>query len=142
MKNLPTDDEFLKKMRKLPNEKDLNRSRHEDIVHADGSKSSVDLDEKEVFEEIKRTVADLTGSIEIKENAKSMLNFANQQDKSNSLIKTQDFQALNDLFVNMRKADAIYRWIAENIHYDFESADCDKTLARRKPQDAYFVYKC
>ena len=140
VKNIPTDHEFLEKMRKLPNEEDLNRSRHEDIVHSDGSESSVDLDEKEVFKEIKKTVDDLTGNIELKESARSLLNFANQQDKANSLTKPQDLQESNDSPVNMLKANAIYRWVAENIHYDFESVDCEKTLARRKPQDAYFVF--
>ena len=139
MKNLPTDDEFLNQMRKLPTEEDLNQSRHEEIVHADGSKDAVDLDEKEVYEEIKRTVEELTKEFETQESAEEMLNFADklEEEDDNEKIQTENS---NDLPANMQKADAIYRWVAENIHYDFESADCEKTLAERKPQDAYFVF--
>ena len=65
MKNLPTDDEFLKEMQKLPKEKDLNQSRHEDIFHADGSKNSVDLDERLIYKKIQKIVDDLKESIKI-----------------------------------------------------------------------------
>ncbi len=139
MKNLPTDDEFLDQMRKLPTEEDLNQSRHEEIFHSDGSKDSVDLDEKEVYEEIKKTVDELTKEFEIKESAEEMLNFADKLEEECDKEKIQTENS-NDLPAKMQKADAIYRWVAENIHYDFESRDCDKTLAKRKPQDAYFVF--
>ena len=49
MKNLPTDDEFLSQMRKLPTEEYFNQSRHQKIFHSDGSEDFVDLDEKEVL---------------------------------------------------------------------------------------------
>ena len=143
MKNLPTDDEFLNQMRKLPTEEDLNQSRHEEIFHSDGSKDAVDLDEKEVYEEIKRTVEELTKEFETQESAEEMLNFADklEEEDDNEKIQTENS---NDLPANMQKADAIYRWVAENIHYDFESCEAtknpEKTLAKRKPQDAYFVF--
>ena len=133
-------------MRKLPTEEDLNQSRHEEIFHSDGSKDSVDLDEKEVYEEIKKTVDELTREFEVKESAEEMLNFADKlkEEDGKEEIEIENSKNSNDLPAKMQKADAIYRWVAENIHYDFESFEAiknpGKTLAKWKPQDAYFVF--
>ena len=139
MKNLPTDDEFLSQMRKLPTEEYFNQSRHQKIFHSDGSEDFVDLDEKEIYEKIKKTVEGLTKELETQESAEEMLDFAYNLEGEDDKEKIQTENS-NDLPANMQKADAIYRWVAKNIHYDFESADCEKTLAERKPQDAYFVF--
>ena len=127
MKNLPTNDEFLKAAKKLPNKEELKEARGqkvfqsngtskllEQIVHSDGSEEYVDINEKAIYQNILDLV----------------------------------FKITKELQTDMEKADAIYRWVAENIDYDFESFDatkqyCDKsnkTLAERKPQDAYFVF--
>ena len=142
MKNLPTDDEFLNKLKKMPNEENLNQSRHEEIVHSDGSSEPVDLNEKEVYEEIKRMVEELTKEFETQESAEEMLNFADKlgEEDGKEEIEIENLKNSNDLPAKMKKANAIYRWVAENIYYDFESVDREKNLAKRKPQDAYFVF--
>ena len=155
MNNLPTDDEFLNQMKKLPNEDELKTSRGEEVkqtdgskklqeknVHSDGTEEYVDIDEKKIYKEIKRTVEELTKEFETQESAEEMLNFADTlgEEEGKEKIEIENSKNSNDLPAKMKKANAIYRWVAENIHYDFESVDREKTLAERKPQDAYFVF--
>ena len=150
MKNIPTDDEFLKEMQKLPKEEDLRQSRHVDIFHADGSKNSVDLDERLIYKKIQKIVDDLKESIKIilsGENISDITTkFKPDIQRAISCVKNEkdSIFATKNSPEKICLVDAIYHWVAENILYDCESYDATvnfgKTLIKRKPQDAYFVF--
>ena len=144
MKNLPTDEKFLEEMLKLPEEKDLKQLRHVDVVHKDGTTEPVDLNEKECYQEIQALVKSLTKEFDIQQSGDKILNLAG--DKDNLLNSAnQEAQKAGKLSANIQKADAIYRWVAEKIHYDHESYDAivkpESTSAKSKPQDAGEGYR-
>ena len=144
MKNLPIDSDFLNEMTKLPEFDELKESRTKKIVHSDGSTEDVPLNEKECYQKIKEVVDSLVENIGTKQIMTETKEILDLGARANDGIKTEPekTQSTNNLPEKMQKADAIYRWVAKNIRYDFESCNdtCEKTKAKRKPQDAYFVF--
>ena len=132
MNSLPTQSRaFFLETTKLPDMNRLNSARLETIVHSNGSKEYVFVDEQTCYKKIVEVVKNLQQSI-----------------RSGNDLKAwgDEYYKYVNLPEKMRLADAIYRWAAENILYDFETydivdKDANGSQATWKPQDAYFVFK-
>ena len=132
MNSLPTKSRaFFSETTKLPDVNRLNPARLETVVHSNGSSEYVCVDEQACYKKI----------VEVVKNLQQIVRNGND-------LKAwgEDYYKYVNLPEKMRLADAIYRWAAENILYDFETYDIvDKdengSQATWKPQDAYFVFK-
>ena len=132
MNSLPTQNRaFFLETTKLPDVNRLNAARLETIVHSNGSREYVCVNEQDCYKKIVEVVKNLQQGV-----------------KNGNDLKAwgEDYYKYVNLPEKMRLADAIYRWTAENILYDFETydiveQDTNGSQATWKPQDAYFVFK-
>ena len=132
MNSLPTNDvAFFRETTKLPNLSELNQSRFESIVHTNGSSEYVVVNERACYNEIVKVVKKIQQSV---------------KNGNNLNMGGEDYYKYVSLPEKMRLTEAIYRWVAENIYYDFETydiveKDSNGSQASWKPQDAYFVFQ-
>ena len=132
MNSLPIDDvSFFNETTKLPKSCELNRSRFETITHSNGSSEGIFIDEQDCYNKIVAVVKSLQEKVrkerEPKHWGENHYKYVNLPEK-------------------MRLTELIYRWVAENIRYDFETydiveKDTNGSQASWKPQDAYFVFQ-
>ncbi len=132
MNSLPTKSRaFFLETTKLPDVNRLNPARLETIVHSNGSSEYVSVNEQACYKKIVEVVKNIQQSVRNGNDLKAW---------------GDDCYKYINLPEKMRLADAIYRWVAENILYDFETydiveQDTNGSQATWKPQDAYFVFK-
>ena len=123
---------YLKKI----SSSELKSDRECQIKYKDGKIDTVKIDEKAVYDEIRAKVREL----EKKVDDRTPNNPLTEEDKKD--IEQGKKSKHYNLPKKMRVAKAIYRWVAKNIKYDYESIEKDENgeESYRKPQDAIFVY--
>ncbi len=94
-----------------------------------------EIDEKQVYEDIKKTVADL------KQKVKDRTPYEGIDDETAQIgIQYNQISKHYKMPEKMRLAKAIYRWVAKKIPYDHDSLKRINGESLRKPQDALYVF--
>ena len=94
-----------------------------------------DINEKQVYEDIKKTVADL------KQKVKNRTPYEGIDDEIAQIgIQYNQISKHYKMPEKMRLAKAIYRWVAKKIPYDHDSLKRINGESLRKPQDALYVF--
>ncbi len=126
-------DEFLK----LPDINKLKENREDPVKHKDGSIENVKINEKNIYDQINGKVKKLTKNVDDSTPKSGMT-----EDEIEDGIENGKISQYYKLPRNWRIADEIYRWVASNIEYDYESIEKDENGKEsfRKPQDAVFVF--
>ncbi len=125
-------DDFLK----ITGVETLTDSKDVKIKHSNGTSETLNINEKEVYAQIENTVREIVQKVESRTPDENM----NQED-IDLKINSKEISKHYRLSKQMRIAKAIYRWVAKNITYDFESIEGDPdTRPFRKPQNALFVF--
>ncbi len=132
IENLPTNDEFLNEVKRLPQIDELNEFRKIPTGRRNKSNEIKYINDKKCYESIKKTVEKL----KFKVKKRTALAKALETDMG----KGKKYSKYSDMPEKMRLAKAIYRWVAKNIHFSsggFSMYDYQTSL---DPQDAFFVF--
>ncbi len=94
-----------------------------------------EINEKQVYEDIKKTVTAL------KQKVKDRTPYDGINDEALQIgIKHKNISKHYKMPEEMRLAKAIYRWVVKKIPYDYDSLKEIKGKSLRKPQDALYVF--
>ena len=121
-------DDFLK----ITGVETLTDSKDVKIKHSNGTSETLNINEKEVYAQIENTVREILQKVESRTPDENM-----SQEDIDLKINGKEISKHYRLSKQMRIAKAIYRWVAKNITYDFESIEGDPFA---KPQNALFVF--
>ena len=125
-------DDFLK----ITGVETLTDSKDVKIKHSDGTSETLNINEKKVYAQIENTVREIVQKVESRTPDENM-----SQEDIDLKINSKEISKHYRLSKQMRIAKAIYRWVAKNITYDFESIEGDPdTRPFMKPQNALFVF--
>lgn len=125
-------DDFLK----ITGVETLTDSKDVTIKHKDGTSETLNINEKEIYAQIENTVREIVQKVENRTPDENM-----SQEDIDLKINSKEISKHYRLSKQMRIAKAIYRWVAKNITYDFESIEGDPdTQPFMKPQNALFVF--
>ncbi len=125
-------DDFLK----ITGVKTLTYSKDVKIKHSNGTSETLNINEKEVYAQIENTVREIVQKVESRTPDENM-----SQEDIDLKINGKEISKHYRLSKQMRIAKAIYRWVAKNITYDFESIkEGPNGESLRKPQNAIFVF--
>ncbi len=125
-------DDFLK----ITGVKTLTYSKDVKIKHSNGTSETLNINEKEVYAQIENTVREIVQKVESRTPDENM-----SQEDIDLKINSKEISKHYRLSKQMRIAKAIYRWVAKNITYDFESIEGDPAKQPfMKPQNALFVF--
>lgn len=125
-------DDFLK----ITGVETLTDSKDVTIKHSNGTSETLNINEKEVYAQIENTVREIVQKVESRTPDENM-----SQEDIDLKINGKEISKHYRLSKQMRIAKAIYRWVAKNITYDFESIkEGPNGESLRKPQNAIFVF--
>lgn len=121
-------DKFLK----LPDADKMNEERVVVVKHKDCPDENIPVKEKTAYQQIWNEVDKIENKVDGKITS----------DDTNT-PKGDATNNDNNMSREMKIAGEIYKWVTENIEYDFESIKEDENGRKpfRKPQDALFVYQ-
>ncbi len=121
-------DKFLK----LPDIDKMNEERLAVVKHKDRPDENIPVKEKTAYQQLWNEVDKIENKVDGKITSDGT-------DTPNGDATNND----DNMSRQMKIAGEIYKWVAENIEYDFESIDEDENgkTPFRKPQDALFVYQ-
>ena len=132
IENLPTNDEFLNEVKRLPQIDGLNEFRKIPTGRRNKSNEIKYINDKKCYESIKETVEKLKSKVKKRTAPAKALEA--------DMGKGKKYSKYSDMPEKMRLAKAIYRWVAKNIHFSsggFSMYDYQTSL---DPQDAFFVF--
>ena len=132
IENLPTNDEFLNEVKRLPQIDELNEFRKIPTGRRNKSNEIKYINDKKCYESIKETVEKLKSKVKKRTAPAKALEA--------DMGKGKKYSKYSDMPEKMRLAKAIYRWVAKNIHFSsggFSMYDYQTSL---DPQDAFFVF--
>ncbi len=125
-------DDFLK----ITGVKTLTYSKDVKIKHSNGTSETLNINEKKVYAQIENTVREIVQKVESRTPDENM-----SQEDIDLKINSKEISKHYRLSKQMRIAKAIYRWVAKNITYDYESIEGDPAKQPfMKPQNALFVF--
>ena len=116
----------------------LKTNRLNNIKHKNGKIEKVYINDKSIYDKIKNKVNKLIKNVDDSTPKSGMT-----EDEIEDGIEDGKISKYYKLPRNWRIANEIYRWVTENIKYDYESIEKDDNGEESfwKPQDALFVYK-
>lgn len=132
IENLPTNDEFLNEVKRLPQIDELNEFRKIPTGRRNKSNEIKYINDKKCYESIKKTVEKLKSKVKKRTAPAKAL--------ETDMGKGKKYSKYSDVPEKIRLAKAIYRWVAKNIHFSsggFSMYDYQTSL---DPQDAFFVF--
>ncbi len=115
----------------------LKTDRLDNVKHKNGKIEKVHINEKNIYNQIYNIVEKLIENVDDSTPKSGMT-----EDEIEDGIEKGKISQYYKLPRNWRIANEIYRWVASNIEYDYESIEKDEKGDEpfRKPQDAVFVF--